>query len=121
MKKTLIIGASQNPERYANKAYLMLKSFGHQTLLLGNKVGEIGTDSIVDNWSDLELDGVDAVTLYLGAKHQLEYYDKIVKLKPNRVIFNPGTENEEFYRLLRTNDIAFEEACTLVLLQTGQY
>ncbi len=64
---------------------------------------------------------VDTVTLYLNAKRQEEYYDYIISLKPRRVIFNPGTENFEFEKLLKKNAIYAEIACTLVLLRTCQY
>ena len=69
----------------------------------------------------LPFHGIDTVSLYLNPKAQKEYYDYIISLKPRRVIFNPGTENEEFYELLKVNNIAFEESCTLVLLATNQY
>ena len=69
----------------------------------------------------LPFHGVDTVSLYLNPKRQEEYYEYIVSLQPRRVIFNPGTENDAFYELLRKKNIAFEESCTLVLLATNQY
>jgi predicted CoA-binding protein len=121
MKKTLIIGASSNPERYSNKAYFMLSAHNFETELLGNKQDFIGSKSIKNQWSDLDLTNVHTVTMYVGAKNQSDYYQKILDLNPQRVIFNPGTENPEFYSLLSEKGINFEEACTLVLLQTGQF
>lgn len=119
MKKTLVIGASKNPERYAYKAAERLLGHGHEIELLGLK-----PDVIFDRTIDVERKAyhdLDTVTLYVGPRHQPDYYDYVLSLKPKRVIFNPGTENPEFEALLEKNGIATEEACTLVLLATGQY
>jgi predicted CoA-binding protein len=64
---------------------------------------------------------VDTITLYVGPQHQSEYFDYIVKTKPKRIIFNPGTENQELEELAEKNGIETMDACTLVLLSTGQY
>lgn len=117
--KTLIIGASKNPERYAYKAAERLIQYGHQVELLGLRADTI-FDQVIDTEKKAYSD-IDTVTLYVGVKNQPTYYDYIVSLKPRRVIFNPGTENEELYQLLRQNDIIIEVACTLVLLATDQY
>lgn len=117
--KTLIIGASKNPERYAYKAAERLIQYGHQVELLGLRADTI-FDQVIDTEKKAYSD-IDTVTLYVGVKNQPTYYDYIVSLKPRRVIFNPGTENEELYQLLRQNDINVEVACTLVLLATDQY
>jgi predicted CoA-binding protein len=119
MKRTLIIGASNNPERYAYKAAERLLAHGHEIELLG-----LRPDVIFGKTIDTErkaYDGLDTVTLYVGPQRQPEYYDYVLSLKPKRVIFNPGTENDEFETLLKENGIEAEEACTLVLLGTGQY
>lgn len=119
MKKTLIIGASNNPERYAYKAADRLLSHGHEIELLG-----LRPDTVFGKTIDTEpkkFENIDTVTLYIGPQRQPEYYDYIVSLNPKRVIFNPGTENDEFEQLLNTKGIIAEEACTLVLLGTGQY
>ncbi len=119
MKKTLIIGASNNPERYAYKAADRLLSHGHEIELLG-----LRPDTVFGKTIDTEqkkFENIDTVTLYIGPQRQPEYYDYIVSLNPKRVIFNPGTENDEFEQLLSTKGIIAEEACTLVLLGTGQY
>lgn len=119
MKKTLIIGASNNPERYAYKAAERLLSYGHEIELLGIK-----SDIIFGKTIDVErikYNNIDTVTLYVGPQRQPDYYDYVLSLKPKRVLFNPGTENQEFETLLRQNGIDVEEACTLVLLGTGQY
>lgn len=117
--KTLIIGASTNKERYSYKAISSLIGKSHQIIALGTKKGmvlDIPIHTEKDNFS-----GVDTVSLYINSKIQKEYYDYILSLKPRRVIFNPGTENKEFYEILSANNIAFEESCTLVLLATNQY
>lgn len=118
-KKTLVLGASLKPERYSNIAINRLLNYNHEVKAFGLRAGKINNVTI-----DTELipyDGIDTVTLYLNPLRQKEYYNYIIDLQPKRVIFNPGTENPEFYHLLQQNNIAFEEACTLVLLGTGQY
>lgn len=119
MKKTLIIGASNNPDRYAYKAAERLLAHGHEIELLGVR-SDMVFGKTVDTERKLYQD-IDTVTLYIGPKHQPEYYDYVLSLKPKRVVFNPGTENREFELLLTRNGIEAEEACTLVLLGTSQY
>lgn len=117
--KTLVIGASKNPERYAYKATKMLLEKGHEIELLG-----LRNDTVFDKKIDNELidyKDIDTVTLYVGPKNQTTYYDYIPSLRPRRVIFNPGTENTELQNLLKEKNILVEEACTLVLLSTGVY
>jgi predicted CoA-binding protein len=118
-KKTLVMGASLKPERYSNLAINRLRNYNNEVRAFGLKAGEVNGVSI-----DTELmayKDIDTVTLYLNPKRQESYYDYIIGLQPQRVIFNPGTENPEFYNLLKQNDIEFEAACTLVLLGIGQY
>lgn len=118
-KKTLVIGASENPARYSFKAIKMLRDYDHPVVAIGLREGEVA--GVPFNKEKKDFEGVDTVTLYIGPKHQPEYYDYIVSLKPKRVVFNPGTENEEFYKILRENNIFPDIACTLVLLTTDQY
>lgn len=118
-KKTLVMGASSNPERYAYKAIKMLQRFGHPVVAVGKKEDEV--DGLKIEKQQIPFENVDTVTLYLNPMNQKQYYDYIVGLKPKRVIFNPGTENPELYKLLRQNGIEIEVACTLVLLSTRQY
>lgn len=118
-KKTLVLGASTNPARYSNIAVHRLLSAGHPTIALGREIGKIADVTIIDQKEDFQ--DIDTVTLYLNASHQPEFYEYVVSLQPNRVIFNPGTENPEFYEILRKANIDVEEACTLVLLATNQY
>ncbi|MES2518022.1 MAG: CoA-binding protein [Bacteroidota bacterium] len=117
--KTLIIGASTNPERYAFKAANSLLAHGHEIELVGQKIGEVQGHHIQTNYP--KLDGIDTVTMYVGVKNQPALYDYILAQKPRRIIFNPGAENPEFESLAQSKGIETEEACTLVLLATGQY
>jgi len=117
--KTLVIGATTNKDRYAYKAIQSLINKSHQVVAIGAKEGmalDVNIETI-----KFPFTGVDTVTLNLNPKNQEEYYDYIISLKPRRVIFNPGTENPEFYEILKQNNIEFEVACTLVLLATNQY
>ncbi|WP_091203648.1 CoA-binding protein [Flavobacterium xueshanense] len=118
-KKTLVLGATTKPERYAFKAVNMLIEKGHSVLALGQNAGEVAGVKI--QTKAIPLKNIDTVTLYLNPTRQRDYYNYIVEAKPKRVIFNPGTENPEFYQLLKLNDIKVEVACTLVLLATNQY
>ncbi|MEY4541084.1 MAG: hypothetical protein RLZZ306_2841 [Bacteroidota bacterium] len=117
--KTLIVGASTNPERYAYKAANSLLAHGHEIELIGQKEGKVKGHEIRTNYPDLE--GIDTVTMYVGPKNQPSLYDYILKQNPRRIIFNPGAENPEFEQLAKQKGIEIEEACTLVLLSTGQY
>lgn len=119
MKKTLVLGASLKENRYSNIAVRRLRSYGHKVVAFGLRDG-----SVEDVKIDTKLQpykGVDTVTLYLNPSRQEVYYEYILSLAPVRVLFNPGTENPTFYRLLKNNNIEFEVACTLVLLGTNQY
>ena len=118
-KKTLVMGASENRGRYSNLATNNLLGKGHEVVALGKRPGKI--NGITIDTSQMPYDNVDTVTLYLNPSNQKQYYDYIVSLNPKRVIFNPGTENEEFENMLEQKGIKAQEACTLVLLSTGQY
>lgn len=118
-KKTLVIGASLNTARYSNIAIRRLAEAQQETVAIGLRAGAVSGITI-----DTELkqyNNIDTVTLYLNPKRQVQYYNYIIGLKPKRVIFNPGTENPEFYQLLKAHQINYEQACTLVLLSTHQY
>ena len=118
-KKTVVIGATTKPEKYAFKAITMLVDKGHSVLALGQNAGEVAGVKI--QTKAIPLKNIDTVTLYINATRQRDYYNYIVEAKPKRVIFNPGTENPEFYQLLQLNNIKVEVACTLDLLSTNQY
>jgi|TARA_B110000211_G_scaffold222830_1_gene271954 predicted CoA-binding protein len=119
VKKTLVLGASLNSDRYSNMAVRRLASKKVEVIAIGLKQGEINGINIQNKLTLFK--DVHTVTLYLNQKRQKEYYEYIISLKPKRVIFNPGTENSEFYKLLDKESIVYMEACTLVLLSTNQY
>ena len=119
MKNTLIIGASSNPSRYAYLAAQRLTTKGHPIFLLGRRKGNVlGQEIHLEkmNWPDIH-----TVTMYINSNHQPEYYDYIISLAPQRVIFNPGTENSEFELMLRAKNIIPVLGCTLVMLASGQF
>ena len=118
-KTTLVIGASTNPARYSNMAINRLRNKQLKTVALGLRKGKVA-DVEIDT-EKLQYPDIDTVTLYLNPQRQEEYYNYIIDLQPRRVIFNPGTENIEFIKLLKQNAIESEIACTLVLLSTNQY
>ena len=118
-KKTLVIGASENHERYSFKAINALLNHNHDVIALAKRAGQVADITIQTSFPNQE--EIDTVTLYVGPQHQPEYYSAIIDLKPKRVIFNPGTENPDFLSLLKENGIESEEACTLVLLSIGNY
>ena len=119
MKKTLILGASTNPERYSYKAAERLVQNGYEIVPVGIKEGKVQGVEILKTFDGLK--DVDTVTMYVGARNQEQYAKEIVKLNPRRVIFNPGAENDELSEYLESNNIETENACTLVLLSLGQY
>lgn len=118
-KKTLVIGASENPDRYSHFAVQKLVEHQHPVVALGSKKGRIG-NTVIET-EKKSFGNIDTVTLYINPSRQKEYYDYIFSLNPKRIIFNPGTENEEFYELAKQKGITIQEACTLILLSTGQY
>ena len=119
MKKTLVFGASLNPNRYSHYAIQRLVANKHEVVAFGLREGEV--EGVMIDTELKPYEDIDTVTLYMNAKRQKEYYNYIMSLKPERIIFNPGTENPEFFKLLEENNINFEMSCTLVLLSTNQY
>jgi len=119
MKKTLVIGASENPERYSNKAVRSLRNHGHEVVAIGTREGKI--DDVSIHTAEFPAENIDTVSLYVGPQHQDDYAEYILRLKPRRVIFNPGTENPALEENFKKAGIEATEACTLVLLSTGQY
>jgi len=118
-KLTVVLGASDNPQRYSYLAVNKLKSYGHPVVAIGNKKAQINDTPVITEHPAVE--DVDTVTLYLNPQRQEAYYDYILQLRPKRIIFNPGTENPKLEQLAVDNGIEPMEACTLVLLGTGQY
>jgi len=117
--RVLIFGASTNPDRYAYKALELLVEKGHEVFLKGNKAGiacgltiQVGTN---------DFDHIHTVTLYVGPQNQQKLLEDLSQIKPERVIFNPGTENPDLYAAIEKLNIKVEEACTLVLLHTNQF
>jgi len=119
MKKTLVLGASNNPARYSNMAIEKLVKYGQPVFAIGLRSGTVAGIEILTEKHDF--DNIHTVTMYISPKRQPEYYDYLVSLKPERIIFNPGTENPEFYKVLEKNGIKVNPACTLVLLSSQQY
>lgn len=118
-KKTLVLGASDNPSRYSYLAVQRLRNHGHTVVAIGKKNTQVADVAIETDKKDFT--GIDTVTLYLNPQHQQAYYDYIFSLHPKRIIFNPGAENDELASLAREKGIVPVEACTLVLLSTNQY
>ncbi|WP_299334280.1 CoA-binding protein [uncultured Psychroserpens sp.] len=118
-KRTLVIGASLKPQRYSNIAIRRLVDHGHEVVAFGLRTGEVSGVTIDTNLMPYK--DIHTVALYLNPERQKAFYDYIVALNPERIIFNPGTENSEFQNFLKQEGIYFEEACTLVLLSTNQY
>jgi predicted CoA-binding protein len=121
MKKTVVIGASENPARYSQMAIQSLQKHGHEVVPVGLKEGKFNGTSILALANKKEISNVDTLTVYVGPQHQPAWFDYILSIKPKRVILNPGTENPELEQLLKKNGIEFMHACTLVMLTTGQY
>ncbi|MEZ0539819.1 CoA-binding protein [Fibrella arboris] len=117
--KTLVIGATENTGRYANRAARSLLQHGHAIELIGLRAGQIQNHPIQTGLPALA--DVDTVTMYVGARNQAGYVDYLKKLKPRRVIFNPGAENPDLARQLKQEGIEPIEACTLVMLSIGNY
>jgi predicted CoA-binding protein len=118
-KKTMVLGASGNPARYSYLAINRLRAHDHPVVAVGKRNTQVGdvpisTDHIPER-------DIDTITLYLNPKNQVEYYDYILNLNPKRIIFNPGTENDELIKKARENNIKPVIGCTLVMLSTGQY
>lgn len=118
-KKTLVLGASDNPARYSYMAVDRLRANGYPVVAVGRKqtvVKDVMVDTEIKTAQD-----IDTVTLYLNPDNQQPYYEEILALQPRRIIFNPGTENPELEQLAESKGIEAIESCTLVMLATGQY
>ncbi|MBL7717616.1 MAG: CoA-binding protein [Flavipsychrobacter sp.] len=118
-KKTLVLGASENPARYGNIAIHHLMRYGHPIVAVGKRAGEV--EGVRIETEPPFVEDIDTITLYLNPTNQQPYYDYILSLKPKRIIFNPGTENAELASMARASGIQPVQACTLVMLGTGQY
>ncbi len=119
MKRTLVLGASLKEERYSNKAIRSLRNNGHEVIAIGLKKGLVEDVTIEQDKYPYKL--IHTVTMYLGESRQLDYQDYILSLKPKRIIFNPGAENPSLTLRAKNMGIETLNACTLVMLSTGQY
>lgn len=119
IKKTLVIGGSTNPFRYSNKAIRKLIEYGHPVVSLGLRKSKV--DDVEISIGKPNIDDVHTVTMYVGKQNQEDYFDYIINLKPKRIIFNPGAENDELAKLANENGIEVVENCTLVMLGDGLY
>ena len=117
-KKVLVIGASENPSRYSNKAIIKLKENNYEVFAFGNKSGKVRGIEILTEFPKTE---IDTLTLYLSSKNQKQYYNNIINSNPKRIIFNPGAENEELFIMARQKGIKVMNACTLVMLSIGNF
>lgn len=121
MKKTLIVGATANPARYAYMAADMLCEYGHEIVPIGIKKETVLGKEILNLREKPMVNDIDTITLYIGPQNQPEWYDYLLSLKPKRIIFNPGTENDVFEKMAEAQDVEVVEGCTLVMLRSGQY
>jgi len=118
-RKTVVLGASENPQRYSHLAVKSLLRHGEEVVAVGMKEGEIDGVKILSGKPAIE--NVDTITMYVGPANQKDWYNYILSLKPKRIIFNPGAENPELEKLAEANGIEVVEACTLVMLSIGNY
>lgn len=118
-KKTIVLGASANPDRYSFLAINRLREHNHPVIAVGKRPAQVADVQV--QVKTAEIPDLDTVSIYLNKDNQKNYYDYILSQHPRRVIFNPGAENPEFEMILADKGIKVLEACTLVLLATGQY
>ena len=121
VKKTVIIGATTDRSRYAYLAASMLTQYQHEIVPIGIKKGELFGAQILNIFDKPALGNVDTITMYIGPRRQPEWYDYLLSLKPKRIIFNPGTENDTFEKMAEEQGIEVVEGCTLVMLRSYQY
>jgi predicted CoA-binding protein len=121
MKRTLIVGATPNTSRYAYMAAERLTNHRHEIIPIGIKRGEVFGKPIMPIREFPEINDIDTITMYIGPQHQAEYVDYLLQLKPKRIIFNPGTENDAFMTMAESQGIEVVEGCTLVMLQTATF
>jgi len=119
LKKTLVLGASLKPVRYSNLAIRRLVEYGHPVVAVGRREGEVEGVEILTGMP--ELSGIDTVTVYLNEDNQKPFEEYILKLKPRRIVFNPGAENPRFKKIAAGQGIEVEDACTLVMLSVGTF
>ncbi len=121
MKKTLIAGATANPGRYAFMAAAMLNEYGHEIVPIGIRKATVLGKEILNLREKPAVKDIDTITLYIGPQNQPEWYEYLLSLKPRRIIFNPGTENDVFEKMAEDQHVEVVQGCTLVMLRSGQY
>lgn len=121
MKKTLVVGATANTSRYAFLAARMLNEYGHEFVPIGIKKETVLGKEILNLREKPPIDNIDTITLYIGPQNQPEWYGYLLSLKPKRIIFNPGTENDEFEKMAEAKNVEVVEGCTLVMLRSNQF
>ncbi len=121
MKKTVIIGSTTHPWKYAQQAASMLNAASHPFIPVGIREGEVFGEKILNIYDEPAIPEVDTITLYINPNKQKQWYNYLLSLKPKRIIFNPGTENQEFKLMAENEGIECLEACTLVMLSIGNF
>lgn len=121
MKKTLLIGASTNPDRSSYEALVQLKEEGHEVVAIGARAGEVEGVSIVASRDEADATNIHSVGLYINEGLQAQYYDFIIGLKPKRIFFNPGTENPAFFALATSAGIECINRCMIITMNEGKY
>ncbi len=115
-----VLGASNNPERYSNMAVRRLRDAGHRVIPVNPALETIEGLPVTKSLGEIK-EPVDTLTLYVGPQRSAPMIEDILRLAPKRVIFNPGTESPELAAALDRAGIPHIAACTLVMLQTGQF
>lgn len=120
-KKTVVVGATTNPGRYAYLAANLLRNYDHTIVPVGIKKGNVAGEDILDLREKPEIKDVDTVTLYVGRRNLPEWHEYILGLKPKRIVFNPGTEDEALVQKAKELGIETVYGCTLVMLRSNTY
>lgn len=118
--KVAVIGASDKPHRYSYKAVMLLKENGHDVYPVHQRVKNVGGIPVYPSVKDIR-EEMDTVTLYVNAEVSTKMGKEIIAGKPGRIIFNPGAENSELEKNAIKAGISTMNACTLVMLNTGQF
>lgn len=119
-KKVAVLGASNNEERYSYKALKLLDKHGYEAVPVHPTLQEIEGFKVVNSLADIK-EEIGTLTVYIGPKRITPLIPEIIKLNPGRVILNPGTESDELKKALKDAGISYIEACTLIMLKTGQF
>ena len=118
-KKILVVGASENPQRYSNKAIRKLLRYGYEVVPLAPRPGQVAGVSFVTGYPEVK--DIHTITLYIGPARQAAFYDYLLSLQPRRIIFNPGTENNTFLQKAQEQGVETIQDCTLIMLETGVF